>query len=299
MIVNRIYKLQNPPNCRLASKFVCILQVKWGFGYIMHHYTYCLILALKLNRTLIIRETITNTYTSNMKTLIRPISDTCLDQNGDNSTTWEGMSDQTHHYYQVINFYFNHYSKVYLQDMRKLTQFNIELQSQFSQPLSLFIGLLLRYLMRPTLELSRYYDNYKQRIQWKHPIVGPHVRRTDKLWVEAKYHSMDEYIKYVDQLVYLATDEPNVWLNELSPYIERQIEFTGDPHISRKAFNNIRNSYESIRDLIVEVLVLSECDYIVCTFSSNVCRLGFELRMSRINNSLAFQSLDKKYYYNP
>jgi len=190
-----------------------------------------------------------------------------------------------------------------------------ESQSISIEPMALFIGHIIRYLMRPTLELSRYYDNYKQRIQWKHPIVGLHVRRTDKLWIEAKYHSMDEYIKYVDRyydsldktsgnkthkrLVYLATDEPNLWLKELSPYIERQIEFTGDPHISRKAFNNIRNSYESIRDLVVEVLVLSECDYIVCTFSSNICRLGFELRMSRINNSLVVHSLDFEYYYHP
>ncbi|CAG2170109.1 unnamed protein product, partial [Oppiella nova] len=226
--------------------------IKCGFGCTMHHYTYCLILALKLNRTLIIPETITNTYTSHMKMLFRPISDTCLDSNGDNSTTWEGMSDQTHYYYQVIDFYFGYNSKGYLQDLKNLTQIIRQLQSLSTEPIPLFIGHIIRYLMRPTLELSRYYDNYKQRIQWKHPIVGLHVRRTDKLLEEAKYHSMDEYIKYVDRyydsldttsgnkshkrLVYLATDEPNVWLKELSPYIERRIEFIGDQHISREAF---------------------------------------------------------------
>ncbi|CAG2172204.1 unnamed protein product [Oppiella nova] len=230
IVIDTINKMQNPPNCRLASKFVCILKIKCGFGCTMHHYAYCLILALKLNRTLIIPETIANTYTSHMKMLFRPISDTCLDSNGDNSITWEGMSDQTHHYYQVIDFYFGYDSKGYLQDLKNLTQIIRQLQSLSTEPIPLFIGHIIRKGFNGnTLSLAYMCDG----------LTNLH------------------------------------------------------------AFNNIRNSYESIRNLIVEILVLSECDYIVCTFSSNICRLVFELRMSRINNSLAFQSLDRKYYYRP
>jgi len=30
-----------------------------------------------------------------------------------------------------------------------------------------------------------------------HPIVGIHVRRTDKVGTEAAFHSVEEYMKYV------------------------------------------------------------------------------------------------------
>ena len=97
--------------------------------------------------------------------------------------------------------------------------------------------------MRPSDSMSDYISDFKQKNQFKHPIVGIHVRRTDKIGTEAKFHSIDEYMYFVDDFynkldlkrernsvkgkterrVYLATDEPDVWRTEITPYKQKVI----------------------------------------------------------------------------
>jgi glycoprotein 6-alpha-L-fucosyltransferase len=65
----------------------------------------------------------------------------------------------------------------------------------------------------------------EERLQFVHPVVGVHVRRTDKVGTEAAFHSLQEYMGRVEEWfeqheikhpqqqgkkrnVYLATDEP-------------------------------------------------------------------------------------------
>jgi len=245
-----------------------------------------------------------------------------VDSDGDNSTTWDGMEVTINKTvdYQVIHFWFGR-SKYLTLHAWIPTQISTELTSLSTQPFVLFMGFLLQYLMRPSEELREYYDNYRQRVEFKHPIVGIHVRRTDKLIREAKYYSLDQYMSYVDRyynntdvmngntserLVYLATDEPNVWLNEIKPYIGKGFIFKGDMNATIKSYNKnpgmmfvARYSASSIRNIITQILILSECDYIVCTLSSSVCRLVFPLMISRVNNSIhntnAIHSLDWGY----
>lgn len=42
-----------------------------------------------------------------------------------------------------------------------------------------------------------------------------------------------------------------------------------------------RYSVDSLRNVILDIVMLSECDHLVCTFSSQVCRLAFELMQTR------------------
>ena len=42
-----------------------------------------------------------------------------------------------------------------------------------------------------------------------------------------------------------------------------------------------RYSFDSLKNIILDVWLLSETDYLVCTFSSQVCRLAYELMQSR------------------
>ena len=53
----------------------------------------------------------------------------------------------------------------------------------------------------------------------------------------------------------------------------RYTQFTvyGDSDIARSAQMNTRYSMESLQGIIFDVHILSESEYIVCTFSSNVC----------------------------
>ena len=64
-------------------------------------------------------------------------------------------------------------------------------------PIVWFIGQIVSYLMRPSTEMRDFIDKQKERFRFKTPIVGVHVRRTDKIGTEASFHPLSEYMKYV------------------------------------------------------------------------------------------------------
>jgi glycoprotein 6-alpha-L-fucosyltransferase len=48
----------------------------------------------------------------------------------------------------------------------------------------------------------------------------------------------------------------------------------------------------------MDIYYLSKCDYLVCTFSSQVCRMSYELMQIRYGDaSWRFKSLDDIYYF--
>ena len=73
---DKLMKLQNPRECKTARKLVCNLTYECGFGCTSYHWTYCLISALALNRTLILKQTdLMNRFNDS----VLPISETCFD----------------------------------------------------------------------------------------------------------------------------------------------------------------------------------------------------------------------------
>lgn len=57
-------------------------------------------------------------------------------------------------------------------------------------------------------------------------------------------------------------------------------------------------SIRSLKGIIADVLFLSEADFLVCTFSSQVCRLAFEIMQGRfVDGSWRYTSLDDPWYY--
>jgi glycoprotein 6-alpha-L-fucosyltransferase len=65
-------------------------------------------------------------------------------------------------------------------------------------PIVWFIGQVVRYIMRPSDEMTKYINERKSEFNFKHPIVGIHVRRTDKVGTEAAFHPLSEYMQYVE-----------------------------------------------------------------------------------------------------
>lgn len=54
----------------------------------------------------------------------------------------------------------------------------------------------------------------------------------------------------------------------------------------------------SLYGVITDIRMLSKCDYLVCTFSSQVCRVGYELmQIEKGDAGDWFHSLDDIYYY--
>lgn len=109
-----------------------------------------------------------------------------------------------------------------------------------------------------------------------------HVRRTDKVGTEAAFHGVDEYMlavqEYYQQLelketvekrrIYLASDDAKVIAEAKSKY--PSYEILGDPTISKTAAISTRYSDSSLLGIINDIHMLSMCDFLVCTFSSQV-----------------------------
>jgi len=61
---------------------------------------------------------------------------------------------------------------------------------------------------------------------------------------------------------------------------------------------NSRYSEGSLFGVVIDIHLLSRCDYLVCTFSSQVCRMGYELmQVYRGDAGHLFHSLDDIYYF--
>ncbi|KAK3745546.1 hypothetical protein QZH41_012460 [Actinostola sp. cb2023] len=157
---------------------------------------------------------------------------------------------------------------------------------------------------------DHYGQNLKRGTRNYTSIARVQVRRTDKINTEAAFHDIDEYMYWVElyykqmskarkidkKRVFLATDDPSVL-----PEAERKYpnyEFISDAGISKSAGLGSRYSDTSLHGVIFDIQMLSECDFLVCTFSSQVCRLGYEMMQARHPDaSKYFQSLDDIYYF--
>lgn len=119
-----------------------------------------------------------------------------------------------------------------------------------------------------------------------------HVRRTDKVGTEASYHGIEEYMSAVDEYynqlelkekvdkrrIYLATDDPKVITDARNKY--PHYEILGDATISKTAAVSTRYSDTSLQGIILDIHMLSMSDFLVCTFSSQVRFLFFNVMHS-------------------
>lgn len=108
----------------------------------------------------------------------------------------------------------------------------------------------------------------------------------------------------IKRRVYVATDDMEV-LREARQRRHynndgHEYEITTDEKLVKQARTLYRASFESVEAALIDVVRLASCDYLVCTFSSNLCRLAYELMQSRLagtDASWRFASLDDGYYF--
>ena len=55
----------------------------------------------------------------------------------------------------------------------------------------------MAYVMRPTKYLTDYLNTVKKELNYTHPVVGVHIRRTDKLVQEANFFECSTYMNHV------------------------------------------------------------------------------------------------------
>ena len=198
-------------------------------------------------------------------------------------------------------------------------------------PIVWWVAQFLKYMLRPQPHLEAMLQSTVTNFKLEHPIVGVHIRRTDKVGTEAAFHAVEEYMTHVlewfrkQQLtnpevkarVYVASDEPRVLGECRKKYPD--VEFLGDQDVAKSAAVSsrwvillllptwkifivhtsfLRYSDSSLRGVIQDIHLLSLTDYLVCTFSSQVCRIAYEImQQNHVDASNRFKSLDDIWYY--
>ena len=75
-------------------------------------------------------------------------------------------------------------------------------------------------------------------------------------------------------------------------------EFLGDVSIAKGAAVATRYTDTALRGILQDIHMLAHSDHLVCTFSSQVCRLAYEIMQTLHSDaSDKFKSLDDIYYY--
>nr|XP_006818474.1 PREDICTED: alpha-(1,6)-fucosyltransferase-like [Saccoglossus kowalevskii] len=300
----------NPRDCRTSKKLVCNINKQCGYGCRLHHLVYCLIMAYGSERTLILEYKGTGYSKDGWEKLFKPLSNKCTDTTGTSRKSW---TEETRiKEVQVVDLPMvdllqskpNYLPLAIPEDLSK------RLLLLHGQPAVWWIAQFLKYITRPQPFLQSFLNETKNKVNFERPIVGVHVRRTDKIGTEAAFHKIDEYMVHVEEYykrlsrirdvpikrVYLATDEPHL-LSEAQQKFPDYV-FVSDNDISKSASLHQRSSEESLKGVIADIHFLSESDYLVCTFSSQVCRVAYELMQTRFPDaSTFFHSLDDVYYF--
>ncbi|KAJ6636091.1 Alpha-(1,6)-fucosyltransferase [Pseudolycoriella hygida] len=308
LVQRRLQYLQNPEDCNKAPKLVCRLNKGCGYGCQLHHVVYCFIMAYATERTLILKSKGWRYHKAGWEEVFKPISDTCLSADGSSHASWSGHIHNT----QVV-------------DLPIIDSLNPRppylplaipedlaprLKRLHGDPVTWWVGQFLKYLLRMQPDTQNMLDSGRQKLGFQRPIVGVHVRRTDKVGTEASLHSIEEYMTWVDDYfsklemtqtvekrrVFLASDDPKVIEEARRKYPSYDI--IGDPDVARMAAVSTRYTDSSLNGIIMDIHLLSMCDFLVCTFSSQVCRVAYEIMQAMYPDaSNRFKSLDDIYYY--
>ena len=333
-IAFKIEHLQNPDQsiCHLVPKLICTFGVDAGFASGIHEILWCMISAYHANRTVILipdwtkyfgryRDFWERTFSlsqtrENWNQIFKPLSSTC-----DYKSLPKDQLKAEEKPNNVIH-------RKLMNQLPK--EFGKELISLVESPNSWFHSQFIGYILRPQPRLKQFLNRFKNTNDFKHPIVGIHVRRSDKLFSEALYYPISDYMIHVkdffDKLsltvnninrrVYVASDDPSVLIELKEKY--PKYNFIGNSMISEIASKeSTRYSNSSLWGVLTDVMMLSQTDYIVCTFSSavssvtlilfiiligciicKICRLSYQLmRFMRTDASFQYRSIDVPFHY--
>jgi glycoprotein 6-alpha-L-fucosyltransferase len=182
-----------------------------------------------------------------------------------------------------------------------------------SNPFLWFVGQFLSYMMRPNEKLQQYIEKKKKDLKLPSPYVSIQVRRTDKVKEEAKTHDVDEYMVHIEdwfqlckkdqyrqvdkKRVYIATDDPSVIKKAKEKYKDYEV-FTDEEIVQSANNQSERFSLDSLFGMVYDLHMLAGSDFMVCTFTSNVGRLAYELMQTyHVDARQKGYSLDTGYYF--
>lgn len=310
LVQRRITYLQNPKDCSKARKLVCNINKGCGYGCQLHHVVYCFMIAYGTQRTLILESQNWRYATGGWETVFRPVSETCTDRSGLSTGHWSGeVNDKNIQVVELPIVDSLHPRPPYL-PLAVPEDLADRLVRVHGDPAVWWVSQFVKYLIRPQPWLEKEIEEATKKLGFKHPVIGVHVRRTDKVGTEAAFHPIEEYMVHVEEhfqllarrmqvdkkRVYLATDDPALLKEAKTKY--SNYEFISDNSISWSAGLHNRYTENSLRGVILDIHFLSQADFLVCTFSSQVCRVAYEIMQTLHPDASAnFHSLDDIYYF--
>lgn len=176
-------------------------------------------------------------------------------------------------------------------------------------PLAWWTGHLIANTIKYTANITKMLKESAVKLGFKKPIVGVHIRRTDKLRFN-KPKQISEYMNFVEEYydrlelkgiilkrrIYLATEDPDVVYETKNQYPNYEIISNIE---AAKVASQLKNrwSIEGLNGIITDLHLLSMSDFVVCTFSSNICLLLLENFYSKFPDaSTKLVSLDRFYW---
>lgn len=161
------------------------------------------------------------------------------------------------------------------------------LKKAFEEPQAWWSSQISKYLLRLKPEYQKIINDTMDRIGFKNPIVGLHIRRGNKI-TEAAYQPIEKYMDYADEYfdileftekvdkrrVYIATDEPEVVREAMRKYPNYNI-LSNHELITAEAQKYENTNFSSL-PIIIQSRLLAKCDYFVFTMSSNLGRKFYE-----------------------
>ena len=196
LVQKRLTTLQNPQDCSSARKLLCNLNKGCGYGCQLHHAVYCFITAYGTERTLILKSKGWRYNRNGYEEIFQPVSETCREATGQKSH-WPGSEKTINVEIPIIDS-INPRPKYLPPAIPK--DLSDRIMRIHGDPIVWWVSQFLKYLLRPQPNTAQMLTEAESELGFSKPIVGIHVRRTDKVGTEAAFHSVDEYMKYVSNI---------------------------------------------------------------------------------------------------
>ncbi|XP_060588489.1 alpha-(1,6)-fucosyltransferase-like isoform X2 [Ruditapes philippinarum] len=270
--------LQNPNDCNTTKSVLCEIPSN-GFGHQVHLLTICFTVGFMTRRTVII------------KTGGEHIS----------IAVWGLFGTED---IQVIkaNFQTNYFDL-----HRTLPSYISHIINHFhSNPSLWWAGQVAKFILRPNKSFEILIEKRKKELGFYFKTIGIYIETKSKE-AQTRQYNLTNYKKFAEEW-YRLYERKTGFRNS-----KRRIFIASDEHLvlteATKIFSNysilfntnVNHSY-ALRsslagDIMLDTYMLSMCDYLICTMSSDICRLAFELLQSQhLDGSKLALSLDCPYF---
>ena len=308
LIMKQISNLQEEGDCEKKKVLICRNVENYaGFGSNVHRYGVCMQVAYGLGRMFFIEQDeyshfngvfhwlkpesercgyLKKKYFDNYSKICNIQNPACYHSNGYDV-------NNSHHVMEFNTMGRYPYPRHVPGTIPKSLESNL-LSLGIKHPWMWFTSQFLGYLLlRPTPQFKQKLEAFRNKASFSSPVVGFHVRHGDKLTSgEAKYVNEAVYLNeaeaYFDSInasrkcIYVATDDIQVIqiIKKLSPNILISTLSTEHRYKNLGSYFSRRFPKEIIESVLVDLYFLANTDYLVCDFSSNLCRLAYELKQS-------------------